>query len=164
MDGKLLLQAYGLTGLMLSLFSQTLFFVYLYEYADGLRPSEVFFAYEASIGRVPPECFLTGQTITFVSIVIMSVFGNLLATRTRFVSLFASPRPTLWLMAGQAVSVTVLASVVYGTWFQRLFGTRVVPLEFVALASLFAAVILCVEEARKWLVRRNVAGFKRLAW
>ncbi|CAG8664856.1 1168_t:CDS:1, partial [Paraglomus occultum] len=90
---KLLVQAYLCLGMMETFFSHLMFFFYMHQYG-GFTPSDLLLAYDKwsdgykgyTVDELN-EFNWTGQSVLFVSLVVMQVFGNIFATRTRYLSL-----------------------------------------------------------------------------
>ena len=59
------------------------------------------------------------------------------------------------LLLGLAVEVALLLGIVYTPWGNRLFGSAPLTADMLLFAAPFALLLLCAEEARKWLVRRK---------
>ncbi len=176
-DKKLLLFAYFFLGVFESFFSICMFFVYLYTHG-GYRPSEIFLAYEKWQPGYMGKFFnkkdldnlhFTAQTVTFVSLVMVQTFGNVFITRTRKLSLWQSfpvhkAHKNLWLFAAQFVSVAFMLLVVYVPFFNHLFNTRHVPVEFYFIPLGFCFIFIFADEFRKFMVRRRVKIFVKTAW
>lgn len=62
------------------------------------------------------------------------------------------------LAAGLALEIGLLLAIVYTPAGNRLFGTAPLPLDVWLYAAPFALLLGLAEEARKWLVRRTIAG------
>jgi potassium/sodium efflux P-type ATPase len=101
-----------------------------------------------------PIVYATGTTMTFAGIVIAQV-GNVLASRTSKVSIFkTSLKSNKWIWLGIASQISIISLLIYAPQMQALFGTASLgPFEWAFLA-LLAAVIVFVEEIRKWFTRR----------
>jgi sodium/potassium-transporting ATPase subunit alpha len=115
-------------------------------------------------------------------------FGNLLATRTRRLSIFQSnpfnphgPSRNFWIPPAMLASLGFLFFFSYIPFFQKTFLTRVsifcsrvtesrlikqgVPVEHIFIPFAFALALLFLDETRKYFVRRYPKGFlARIAW
>ena len=114
-------------------------------------------------------------------------FGNLLATRTRRLSIFSSnpfgpnsPNRNWWIPPAMLASLGFLFFFSYIPFFQKTFLTRVsvtlrpyrniadaqgVPVEHIFIPFTFAIGILFLDEARKYFVRKYPkGGLARIAW
>lgn len=175
-DWRLMLQAYAFTGFMETFFSHSMFFFYLQRYGD-LWPSDVLLAFDdwtdGYKGKTQEELdtlWYTGQSVTFLTLVILQAFGNLQGVRTRHLSWFqhapnAGPSQNPALFLAMAVSLGLAAFILYLPAFHQVFKTRPVPVEFwfMPLAGAFA--MWAAEEGRKWWVRRFPRGtLAKLAW
>ena len=163
-DWKLMLQAYIFMGVYISVVSQFLNFYYFYAYAN-ISPDEILFSFEHTRSDYQ-DFYFTGQTVTFVSIVLLNIFGSLLANRTHLRSLFqwSLSKGNYWLFVAQGFSLLILASVVFLPLFNGLFSTRPIPVAFFILPLLFSCLLVLIEEARKFLVRRKVFCFHKISW
>ena len=115
------------------------------------------------------EHYLRGQTVTFVAIVILQIFGNLLCTRTNVKSFFQHPpwakkSRNLFMFGAQLVSLTIMLIVVYVPIFHNLFNTRPLPAQFIFLPFAFVLLLFVLEELRKFCVRSKVLCFPKIAW
>ncbi|ORY05462.1 calcium ATPase [Basidiobolus meristosporus CBS 931.73] len=173
---KLLRHAYMFTGLMETLISHCMFFYYLQVYGN-IKVKDILLAYSnwspEHMGKSQEELdnlHYTGQSITFVTLVMLQVFGNLFATRTRRLSLFqhtpwAGPSKNLWLFGSQCCSIGLALIAIYLPWFNNVFNTRHVPVQFWFIPMGGALCILAADEIRKYFVRKNPRGLlARLAW
>ena len=183
-DKKLLLYAYFFLGVFESFFSLLMFFTYLYIYG-GFHPSEVFLAFDKwkanYTGRFIDEfnstagtdalneLLYTGQTVTFVALVMVQTFGNVFITRTHYLSFIQSFPLTkrhrnVWIFVAQAVTVGLMFAIIYLPFCQSIFNTRAIPVMFYFLPIGFSAVFICLDELRKLLVRKKVKIFASTAW
>ena len=110
-----------------------------------------------------------GSSLFFVSSVICQ-FGNALATRTRYNSIFQQnpfwgPKRNLRLIAGIIGAIGVLLILTLVPWFQNTFDDRQVPVHFAVAALGWSALILIVDECRKYIVRNYPKSWiARVAW
>ncbi|KAK4685419.1 hypothetical protein P7C73_g4728, partial [Tremellales sp. Uapishka_1] len=170
-DFKLLTHAYFVLGLLESLCAMSMAFWYLQ--TKGFRFRDLVLSY----GGIPAqynvddynEAVRVAQSIYFFTLVGMQ-WGNLLATRTRRLSIFQQnpffgPKRNLWIPPAMVTSVGLLFFLSYVPFFQRIFGTRGVPVEHIFLPFVFALGILFMDEARKFWVRKYPKGvLGRMAW
>ncbi|KAJ4332729.1 hypothetical protein N0V87_008155 [Didymella glomerata] len=110
------------------------------------------------------------SSIYFVTLVVMQLF-NLLATRTRRLSLFQQPplfnKDTQnWLLFPAMLFAIVMVFIFcYIPGLQNTIGTRQVPVEHWFLPAAFGFGLLMLDEARKYCVRKWPQGIlARLAW
>ena len=174
-DKKLLLFAYFFLGVFESFFSLAMFFLYMGMYGH-LAPSDVFLAYDkwtdgymGLSGDKLNDLVNTGQTVTFATLVIIQTFGNVYITRAHKLSLLQSvpvcePHRNLWLFAAQFVSIALMFLVIYVPFFNTLFKTQPIPVEFYFIPLAFCVVFVVLDEVRKLMVRRGVEPFMSSAW
>jgi sodium/potassium-transporting ATPase subunit alpha len=178
-DFKLLFHAYFFIGLMEAFFSHFMYFLYLYWYG-GFSPSDVFLAFDkwnvadnATYHNYTSdqlnEFLYTGQSITFISLVIMQVFGNLYATRTNYLSFFKSlpvmkKNRNIFMFVAQIISLVFMILTIFLPFVNSLFKTRQVPVQFFFIPIVFALVIFAADEFRKFLVRRKILYMHKIAW
>ncbi|CAO2657571.1 Nn.00g036970.m01.CDS01 [Neocucurbitaria sp. VM-36] len=112
----------------------------------------------------------TASSIYFVTLVVMQLF-NLLATRTRRLSIFQQPpifnkRTENWLLfPGMIFAIVVVFIFCYIPSLQRTIGTREIPVEYWFLPATFGLGLLMLDEARKYCVRTWPNGvLARIAW
>ena len=115
------------------------------------------------------EIYYRGQTVTFVSIVLLQITSNLMSTRTRRQSFFSqSPwnksTRNFWIFGAQMVSASIMILVVYVPLFQDLFNVRPLTTDFLLLPLVFCLIIFILEELRKLCVRNKFLFFHRTAW
>jgi len=109
----------------------------------------------------------TGQTVTFISIVLLQFY--ILSTRTNYHSFFSTApwhpaSRNLYLFAGQAVTICIMILVVFLPPINQLFLTSPPQAQFFFLPLVCAAIIFGVDEARKYFVRRKLFYFHKWAW
>jgi sodium/potassium-transporting ATPase subunit alpha len=120
-------------------------------------------------GLTIEEHYFRGQTVTFITIIILQVFGNLYSTRTNIKSFFLhSPwrkkSRNFWLFPAQIISIIIMILVVFIPPINDLFNSRQVPVHFFFIPLGFALIIFTCDEIRKLLVRKNILCFKRIGW
>ncbi|RNA18052.1 cation-transporting ATPase pma1 [Brachionus plicatilis] len=184
-DWKFLLHAYLFLGLLIVLSSQCLFFFYMYIYS-GLSVNQIIFSFDklseiynetridgiksdVLLHRKFDEIYFRGQTVTFVSIVLLQLFGNLLSTRTNRNSFFTQlpwkkKTKNFYIFAAQFISCLIMIIVVYAPVFNRTFNTRPIQVQFLFLPILFSLVIFLADELRKLMVRRKFIFLDKIAW
>jgi sodium/potassium-transporting ATPase subunit alpha len=170
-DWKFLLQAYAFLGIMISFFSQCMFFWYCQ--SNGIRIEEILFSFGKSFPNatnpVEMEIYHTGSTVTFISIIYLQIFGNLLSTRTSFKSFFTqSPfkksTRNLWVFAAEFVSISIMIFTIFVPFFNSFFNTRHVPVQFYFIPLGFCIIMFGADELRKFCVRRKYLYLQKIAW
>ncbi|WWC71995.1 uncharacterized protein I206_105954 [Kwoniella pini CBS 10737] len=173
-DWKFLLHAYGFLGLLESLAAMSMSFWWLNK--EGFKFSDLVLAY----GGLPPqydpdayaEAISKAQSIYFFTLVGMQ-FGNLLATRTRRLSILQfnpfkwsdENKRNYWIIPSMIASIVFLFFFSYVPFFQHTFLTRGVPVEHIFIPFTFAIGLLLLDETRKFFVRRYPKGLlARIAW
>jgi magnesium-transporting ATPase (P-type) len=98
--------------------------------------------------------YIKGTTMVFAGIVVAQI-GNVLSARTTKASIFkTSLTSNKWIWLGIAAQISIIASMVYIPWLQRLFGTTALdPVDWAFLA-LLAFIVVFAEEIRKWFARK----------
>jgi sodium/potassium-transporting ATPase subunit alpha len=174
-DWKFLIQAYIFLGIMITLSSQFMFFWYMSWYAN-FQPMEIIFSFGVWADGFKhltkdqiTEYFYVGQTVTFISIVYLQIFGNLLSTRTNVKSFFTQApwkelTRNMWLFGAQLISISILLAIVFLPFCNNLFNTRVPPVQFFFLPLLFCLFVFLFDEFRKLLVRKKLLGFHIFGW
>lgn len=100
----------------------------------------------------------------------IQIFGNIFATRTNLKSLFQRPpwgkkkSRNLWLFIAQLVSLSLTVLVIFVPPINSIFKTRYPPVQFFFIPIGFAALLLAADELRKYLTRKKVACFPKIAW
>ena len=177
-DMKLLLFSYFFLGVFESFFSNFMYFFYLHFYG-GFAPNQVFFAFDKWTTFVNTSRFnttqklndlqFTGQTVSFVSLVMVQTFGNVYITRSHYLSLWESfplfkAHRNVWLFVAQVVAVGLMLLVIYLPFCNEIFNTRPIPVEYYFYPLLFCLLFISLDELRKFLVRRKIKLFVRTAW
>lgn len=110
------------------------------------------------------------SSIYFVTLVVMQLF-NLLATRTRRLSIFQQPpvfnkdTQNLLLFPAMVFAVVVVFVFCYPPSVQAAIGTTTIPVEYWFFPVSFGIGLLVLDEGRKAAVRRWPGGLlDRLAW
>ncbi|EMD00784.1 hypothetical protein BAUCODRAFT_144399 [Baudoinia panamericana UAMH 10762] len=172
---KIYLQSYLFIGVLETLSAHAMFFLYYWRQA-GIPPRALFFCFErcqAGIhgynGAQMAALNTTGQSVYFVTLVILQI-GNILSIRNKRLSIlqadpFRRQRRNPWLLLAACISVGIAVFVTEVPGIQRLFGTAHVPWEFWLIPIPLALGILCLDEARKAVVRTWPKGLlARVAW
>ena len=174
-DWKFLLQAYSFMGVMVFFSSQVMFFIYM-QYCAGFYPSDILLSFGNwgdgfhNLTTVQiNEFYYTGQTVTFVSLVLLQIFGNLWSTRTHIRSHFQQApwrksTRNLWIYVADLASICVMLVIVFVPIFNSFFNTRPIPTPFFFLPLVFCAIMITLEEVRKLLVRRKLLYFQKFGW
>jgi len=117
--------------------------------------------------------FFLGIVLTCTSYITMVFlqYGNLLAIRNRRVSLLHSnplwgPRQNLFVPVGMVGTALVAVINLYGRGIQNVFATTPIPAMFWGPPFAFALGTLCMDEARKAIVRAypNVSSAPLSSW
>jgi len=112
----------------------------------------------------------TVSSIYFITLVLMQFF-NLLATRTRYLSVFqqkpildrSTSNYALFFAIAFALGVTFFFN--YIPWFEKVLNTAHVPVVNYFIAIGFGAVVLIYDELRKFITRKYPNGIvSRIAW
>jgi len=187
-DRKLLCHAYLFLGILESLTAMTGAFYFGFQ-RNGVPFSALWLKYGGS--DVDPDLLaeLTSkaQSIYFFNLVLMQWF-NLLATRTRRLSLFqqnplGGPKTrNVYLFPAIAMALALACFFSYIGWFQKIFLTRGIkaeyfflPMTYVFFLDIVFSVLLIVfrygsgvlfmDEARKWWVRGHpLSVLAKIAW
>jgi sodium/potassium-transporting ATPase subunit alpha len=174
-DWKLMLQACLFIGLYEAFVSHFCFFLYLNWYGH-FHYSDIFFVYDKwqhgyknYTGHQLTEFVNKGQTIVFVCLVLVQVFGNIFATRTNLKSVFTrapflKKGRNLWIFLAQLITVIIMLLVVYVPAVNNVFNTRPIPVQFFFIPLFFAILLILLDELRKLLVRRKILCFPKLGW
>ncbi|KAI9469422.1 hypothetical protein BX667DRAFT_473037 [Coemansia mojavensis] len=174
-DARFFLQAYGFVGVVETLSGHFIFFLCLY-LRGGIAPRHVFLAFnkwaDGYLGKSKEELALLvsmAGSAHFMALVVMQ-WANMFVARTRFASVFRQnplwgPRRNPLLLVSVPISVAVALFFNELDWFNSVFLTGKIPVEFFFLPIPFALLLLALEELRKALVRRYPRGvLARLAW
>jgi sodium/potassium-transporting ATPase subunit alpha len=174
-DWKLILQAYAFLGLFEGFFSHVMYFYYLNAYG-GFTLSDLFFVYSnwgdgyKNYTQTQLNDYnYTGQTVIFVALVFMQIFGNIYVTRTNLKSLFQSPpfakrSRNLWIFAAEIVSMSFTLIIVFLPPVNQLFNTRTIPAQFFFIPLAIALFMITLDELRKLGVRKKIGLFVKSAW
>ncbi|KAH8556555.1 K, P-type ATPase [Umbelopsis sp. PMI_123] len=169
-------QAYLFMGMMEMICAHSMFFFYMYKYAN-IPLYRLAYCYEnwtdGFMGHTMDELnhFVSvGQCVYFVTLVIMQLFGNLFASRTRRLSVlqknpFWGPSKNWRIPIAMCISIAIVAFVLYVPFFNNTFQTAPIPLEFWFIPIPLAIGMLLMDEIRKLLVRTYPKSFiAKVAW
>ncbi|KAF8754621.1 cation transport ATPase (P-type) family [Rhizoctonia solani] len=160
-DWKLLLHAYGFIGVLESLCAMSMSFWYLQR--NGVPFSDLVLGF-GNWPTLDEEKLDKAQSVYFFTLVIMQ-WGNLLATRSRKLSIFQHKPSGNWYIFPAMICALVIGIFFsYVPFFQKTFLTER-PVEHYFLPVAFGLGILLLDEARKFMVRRYPNGLlAKLAW
>ncbi|ORY10679.1 hypothetical protein BCR34DRAFT_625171 [Clohesyomyces aquaticus] len=168
-DPKLIFHAYFLVGLLERFISFAMAFWYMER--KGVPFSAMWLKYDPQydpdyVTAVANEA----SSIYFVNLVVTQLF-NLLATRTRRLSLFQQPpifnkdTQNLFLFPAMIFAIVIVFIFCYTPGLQRTIATTTVPVEHFSLPVTFGLGLLCLDEGRKYAVRTWPKGFfVKIAW
>jgi sodium/potassium-transporting ATPase subunit alpha len=188
-DWKFIIQAYLFLGCSVVFFSQVSFFVYM-QIFGSLMPNDIILSFDnfrqnynrtqfelygtvfnstEELKSKADDIYFRGQTVTFASIVILQLFGNLISTRTHLKSFFqqrlwSKKTRNLWIIAAQLTSFIIMILVIYVPIFHTVFKVRPIEFYYIFLPFGFALVIFTLDEIRKLLVRKKKLFFYKIAW
>ncbi|QRW20817.1 calcium-transporting ATPase [Rhizoctonia solani] len=148
-DWKLLLHAYGFIGVLESLCAMSMSFWYLQR--NGVPFSDLVLGF-GNWPTLDEEKLDKAQSVYFFTLVIMQ-WGNLLATRSRKLSIFQHKPSGNWYIFPAMICALVIGIFFsYVPFFQKTFLTRGVPVEHYFLPVAFGLGILLLDEARKFMI------------
>ncbi|QSZ29159.1 hypothetical protein DSL72_003670 [Monilinia vaccinii-corymbosi] len=171
-DWQLIFQAYGFIGVLETVSSFAMSYWYLQR--NGIPFKTLWFGYgdlPAGIDQAYADAKLAeASSVYFVNLVVMQIFA-LLALRTRRLSIFQHPP----LLNKRTQNLPIFPSILFAiamTFFwlyipslQEVLATSRVPAEHFFLPAAFGLVILFLDEARKWGVRRWPGSWLgKMAW
>lgn len=171
-DAKLIFHAYFCIGVIECVCSMAMSFWYMQR--QGLPFSALWLHYGNVDPKYSPE-FVTkitnqGSSVYFVTLVVMQFF-NLMATRTRRLSIFQQPpigvkySRNLYLFPAIVFAIVIVFVFCYIPFFQKLISSTPVDVEHWFLPAAFGLGLLLFDEGRKYMVRRWPNGFLgRIAW
>lgn len=157
-NAKLYLQSYGFIGVMEVICAHAMFFWFWAQ--KGVPISGMFFAFsnfgDGFYGYTAAElnAFLsTGQSILFVTLVVLQI-SNLNSVRNTRVSILQrGPQHNKWLICGPIFSIATAVFVTEVPWFNRVMGTAPVPVKYWFIPIPLGIGIIAMDEIRKLLVR-----------
>ncbi|KZT39131.1 sodium-potassium ATPase [Sistotremastrum suecicum HHB10207 ss-3] len=161
-DWKLVFQAYVFLGIPETLCANAMAFWYL------KRKGVEFSNLARGFGNWPgltDEDLNHAQSVYFFTLIIMQ-WGNLLATRSRRLSIFQHKPSSNWfIFPAMACAISLGMFFSYLSFFQKNFQTRGVPIEYYFIPLSFSAALLLIDEARKYVVRNYPNSFvAKMAW
>ncbi|EMD41765.1 hypothetical protein CERSUDRAFT_90341 [Gelatoporia subvermispora B] len=161
-DWRLIFQAYAFLGVLESLCAMSMSFWYLQQ--KGIRFSNLVLGFGNWPG-LDDELLFQAQSVYFFTLIMMQ-WGNLLSTRGRKLSIFQhTPASNWYVVPAAATSLCLGIFFSYAPWFQNVFQTRGVPVEFFFIPITFAVGLLFFDESRKYCVRRYPSSWiAKLAW
>lgn len=159
-DGKLFAHAYLFLGMTETLCAMGLAFWHFER--NGVTFSSLFLSFGNVKGlsaEVLSELTYQAQSIYFLTLVVMQMFGNLQATRTRKMSVLFRPpignrgSQNYYIFAAMIVSFAFAIFFLRAPFFNDIFLTRSPSWEYYLLPILFGLAMLLLDEVRKLLVR-----------
>ncbi|PIL32102.1 transporter [Ganoderma sinense ZZ0214-1] len=161
-DLRLLLQAYCFLGILETLCAMSMSFWYLQR--NGVPFSHLVLGFGNWPG-LTDELLYTAQSVYFFTLVLMQ-WGNLFATRGRKLSIVQhTPMSNPWVFPAAALALCIGIFFHYVSWFQKVFQTRPIPVEFFFIPISFGVGLLVLDEMRKLIVRQYPKSIvARLAW
>lgn len=168
----LMLHAYFTIGVIECLCSMSMAFWYFQR--QGIPFSDLVVKFGNLPSSINPDHFTevsnTASSIYFVTLVVMQFF-NLMATRTRYLSIFQHPpffnkdTSNYLQIAAIAFAIAVVFFFNYIPWFQKVLGSAQIPVEYFFLPLAFGAFLLMFDEARKYCVRKYPKScVAKIAW
>ncbi|KAL5407068.1 hypothetical protein PMIN03_007394 [Paraphaeosphaeria minitans] len=169
---RLIFHAYFIVGLLECFLSFTMAFWYME------RKGVPFTAMWLKFGEYNPQYDTDyinqtaneASSIYFVTLVVMQLF-NLLATRTRRLSIFQQPpvfnknTQNLLLFPAMVFAIVVVFIFCYPPSVQEAIDTTTIPVEYWFFPVAFGIGLLMLDEARKWAIRTYPQWLlARLAW
>jgi sodium/potassium-transporting ATPase subunit alpha len=174
-NAKIYAQTYLFIGVMETICAHSMFFLYMWK-ASGILASALFLAFEKYTGGFYGHSQddlnnfnATGQCVYFVTLVILQ-WGNMLSVRNKRLSIlqadpFRKQRRNPWLLLGMLASLVIAIFVTEVPFVHNVLGTASVPINFWLYPLPLAFGILCMDEARKALVRSfRKSIVARVAW
>ncbi|KAK1231903.1 hypothetical protein PQX77_004971 [Marasmius sp. AFHP31] len=170
-DLPLLLHAYGFIGVIHSLTSMVGAFYFGFQ-RNGIPFSAMWLKYgDYNVDTdVFNETLNKAQSIYFYNLVLIQ-WGNLLATRTRRLSIFqqnplwGERTRNLWLVPTMLMALGLACLFSYVPWFQKVFLTRGVDVEFYFLPMAYGVGLVFLDEMRKlWNRTYPKSLLARWAW
>jgi len=161
-NGRLLLQAYGILGVLESICAMAMSFWYLQQH--GVPFSSLALKFGNYPAALTDDLLYEAQTVYFFTLVVMQ-WGNLLSTRTRRSSILQQP-PT-WKINPSTIPAAFCALLIgiffsYVPVFHTVFQTSNIPAKHFFIPLTFALGLLILDETRKLIVRTYPRSF--VAW
>jgi len=160
-DWRLLLHSYGFIGMIECVCSMSMGFWYIQRHGV---PFSVLWLKFGSIDsdKYPPDLVTQvsneGSSVYFVTLVVMQFF-NLLATRTRRLSILQMPpigsksSRNLYLFPAMVFAVVVVFIFCYIPGLQKVINSTTIPVEHWFIPAAFGVGLLLLDEGRKYVVR-----------
>jgi sodium/potassium-transporting ATPase subunit alpha len=160
---RLLVHAFFFTGLYEAFASFTMFFCFMYFESDKrIRIQDLVFCFDnwnrdGYRGFSRYQLLYQGQTVYFATLVICQI-GNLLATRTRRLSIFqqnpfGAKTGNKFLGGAAVVSLLIAIMVAHLPILQSIFNTRQIPVQYWFIPIAWSLGLLILDELRKVVVR-----------
>ncbi|TBU35112.1 sodium-potassium ATPase [Dichomitus squalens] len=161
-DWRLLFQAYAFLGILETLCAMAMSFWYLQTHGV---PFSILALGFGNWPELTNELLFKAQSVYFFTLVLMQ-WGNLFATRGRKLSIVQHTpmsNPSVFAAAAMALCIGIFFH--YVPWFQKVFDTRPIPVEFFFIPVTFGIGLLLLDEIRKVIVRQRPRSIvARLAW
>ncbi|KAL1611800.1 hypothetical protein SLS60_000020 [Paraconiothyrium brasiliense] len=169
---RLIFHAYFVVGLLECFLSFTMAFWYMQR--KGIPFTAIWLKFGNYDPQYDPEYIIQttneASSIYFVTLVVMQLF-NLLATRTRRLSIFQQPpvfnkkTQNLLLFPAMVFAIVVVFIFCYPPSVQDAIDTTTIPVEYWFFPVAFGIGLLVLDEARKWAIRTWPSGLlARMAW
>ncbi|KAJ4357538.1 uncharacterized protein N0V89_002114 [Didymosphaeria variabile] len=171
-DAKLIFHAYFVVGLLECFLSFTMAFWYMER--KGIPFTAMWLKFGNYTDQYDADYIIQtsneASSIYFVTLVVMQLF-NLLATRTRRLSIFQQPpifnkkTQNLLLFPAMIFAIVVVFIFCYPPSVQEAIVTTTIPVEYWFFPVAFGIGLLMLDEARKWAIRTWPHGLlARFAW
>jgi len=172
---KIMFHALLFIGMLECFFAHVMFFVQM-QYYEGFSPSDLILCFnnwsDGFKGKTQDEldnALANAQSVYFMTLVFMQLFGNFWATRTSRLSFFEAlpwkkESKNLWFFAAQITSLFGLFFVLALPAFQDIFQTRLPKVEFYFIGLGLAVIVFFMDEFRKFMVKKKFGIFKKFAW
>lgn len=171
-DWQLIWHAYGVIGVTETLASFAMSYWFLER--NGIPFKDLWFGFGKVPDHIDPDYYSQklneASSIYFVNLVVMQWF-NLLATRTRRLSIFQHPpilnkqTENLYLFPAILFALAMAFLWLYIPQLHPILGTTQVPVEYWFLPFAFGIYIVILDEARRWAARTWPEGFiAKIAW
>lgn len=170
-DMKLFMHSYFTIGTYYAFTSMLVCFLYFQR--KGIPFKNLTLSY-GDFGEITSESVAnvgeSASSVYFVNLVIMQFF-NLMAVRTRHLSIFQHP-PIMNPLTNNYLAFVAIVFALgvtfffnYIPWFNKVLGTGHVPVEYYFIAVGFGAVVLLYDEIRKYYVRKYPKSIlAKMAW
>ncbi|KAI9208476.1 uncharacterized protein BJ171DRAFT_208309 [Polychytrium aggregatum] len=169
-DGPMFIHVYFFIGMMECVFAHVIFSLYFFEVTGvgfkdfvfqygNLTNDPILFPNGVSLSQAQYQQVLySANSVYFVALVVMQLFGNMYASRTRFNSViqqnpFWGPTRNLYLVGCTFASLAFTAIFVYTPAFNNLFQCGPIPAKYWFIPIGFGMIIIVMDELRKLAVR-----------